>query len=347
MIADFVTDRMTRYLAGGMKPETAAHFITGELEAVCKGNHYSRDKSGAMRPTPPPEALDPDATLKKCTEIISRKYPTLYHGAAAIKQVINAGIGIKFFFAKGADSDPGAYTTDLEKIKAMWKDGQRRFKAFIRGRFLVIDVDRKLGKPDGLETFYRLFPRETLPAELQDLPGSFPIYTATPSGGFHLYFRYEGPELKLLELAPSVEIKETQITCPGSRKEDNGEYILHGDLSNAPPLYGLLIDAIEEKKLRKEAEKEERAQSKKTKAAAHPAQFEKPRRITLDDLADEAIAAHAGNHDRQVSFSGRACRCKFSGADTLAYVKSRPDIFGNDSDTTNTILSVFRDYGVA
>jgi hypothetical protein len=74
--------------------------------------------------------------------------------------------------------------------------------------------------------------------------------------------------------------------------------------------------------------------------------FEKPR-ITLEDLANEAVTAHAGNHDRQVSFAGRACRCKFSGAETLAYVKSRTDIFGNDADTENTVLSVYRDYGVA
>jgi hypothetical protein len=54
-----------------------------------------------------------------------------------------------------------------------------------------------------------------------------------------------------------------------------------------------------------------------------------------------------GHHDRQVSFAGKACRCKYSGAETLAYVKSRADIFGNDLDTQNTVLSVFRDNGAA
>ncbi len=72
--------------------------------------------------------------------------------------------------------------------------------------------------------------------------------------------------------------------------------------------------------------------------------FTQPR-ITLDDLADESASAYGGHHDRQVSFAGRACRCKFSGSETLAYVISRPDIFGNDADTENTILSVFRDNG--
>jgi hypothetical protein len=70
-------------------------------------------------------------------------------------------------------------------------------------------------------------------------------------------------------------------------------------------------------------------------------------RITLDDLASEAASAYGGHHDRQVSFAGRACCCKFSGAETLSYVKSRSDVFGNDADTENTILSVFRDNGAA
>jgi hypothetical protein len=356
MIADFVANQMTRYIAGGMKPETAARFTRGELAAIYKGDHYSRDATGKLSRTPPPEKLDPIAAMKKADAAIAeiiRKYPapqekpqSVHQGSAALKHTIAMGIGIKFFFAKGGDNDPTTYTTDPAKIAALWDDGQRRFKAFIRGRFLAVDVDRKPGKPDGLQTFYRLFPRDTLPAELQDLPGSFPCYVQTPSGGFHLYFRYEGPELKLRELAPGVEIKEWQITAPGSRRENNGEYILHGELNNAPPLYGLLIDAIEEAKRKKEQAKTERSQPRKKAVADHPAQFDKPR-ITMDDLAGEAASAHAGHHDRQVSFAGRACRCKFSGAETMAYVKSRPDIFGNDSDTANTILSVFRDYGAA
>jgi len=96
----------------------------------------------------------------------------------------------------------------------------------------------------------------------------------TPSGGFHLYFRYEGPELKLLELAPGVGIKETQITCPGSRRED-GEYVLHGELDKAPPLYGLIIDAIEEVKRKKEQAKAERSRPRTIAATQEKSGFEK------------------------------------------------------------------------
>jgi hypothetical protein len=354
MIAGFIANKMSVYISGGVKPETAAKFAMGELSAIYRGTHYSRDASGAMRPTPPPENLDFETAMEKAEAAIAeiiRQYPTpeekpqIYHGSTAIKRAVAAGIGIKPFFAKSGDNDPDAYTIDLKEIAAMWNEGQRRFKAFIRGKFLVIDVDRKPGKPDGLEAFYRMFPRETLPAELQNLPESFPCYTQTPSNGFHLFFKYEGAELKLRELATGIEIKEWQITAPGSYRE-NGEYVLHGELDKAPPLYGLIVDAIEETKRRKEREKAERSKPRKKTATDHPAQLEKPR-ITLDDLAQEAIAAHAGHHDRQVSFAGRACRCKFSGADALAYVKSRDDVFGNDADTENTILSVYRDYGAA
>jgi hypothetical protein len=71
MIADFVINSMNSYIAGGMKPETAARFTRGELAAIYKGDHYSRDNSGAMRPTPPPENLTPEATRIKCDEAIA------------------------------------------------------------------------------------------------------------------------------------------------------------------------------------------------------------------------------------------------------------------------------------
>jgi hypothetical protein len=367
-MTDYKNLLVLRYRNGGMPEAAALRFALGEIAAI-------------QKPTAPDplrlilQVLTPDeqeqfseraaimeydgglsreeAEAQAATAIISRNCPapvepiekpqSVYQGSAAIKHAVAAGIGVKEFFAKSKDNDPDAYTTDLKKIAALWNKGERRFKAFLRDRFLAIDIDRKPGKPDGLEAFYRIFPRETLPAELQNLPDSFPCYTQTPSGGFHLYFKYEGPEVKLRELATGIEIKEWQITAPGSRR-GNGEYILHGELNDAPPLYGLILDAIEETKREKEQAKEECSKPRIKAAADRPVRYEKPR-ITLDDLANEAASAYGGHHDRQVSFAGRACRCKFSEAETLAYVKSRPDIFGGGADTESTILSVFRDNG--
>jgi hypothetical protein len=280
----------------------------------------------------------------RITKATPKKPQNEYQGSQAIRHTVAAGVGIKDFYARSSDHDPSAYTTDLEKIAALWNEGhRRRFKAFIRGRFLVLDIDRKPGKVDGVETFYRIFPRETLPAELQNLPDSFPCYVKTPSNGFHLYFKYTEPELKLRELAPGVEIKERQITCPGSRKE-NGDYILYGELNEAPPLYGIIIDAIGETYRKKEQARAKYSRPRTRAVADRPMRIEKPR-ITLDVLADEAVSACSGNHNRQVSFAWRACRCRFPITETLTYVKSRPDIFGKDEDTENTIRSVYPNNG--
>jgi hypothetical protein len=369
-MVDYERFLATRYCTGDHTRETAQHFAQGEIRAILTGNHWTHGKPTAPDPQRLIiEALTPeerkyfteragileydaglsrtDAEARALQEILRRKYPALEkpvcQGSAAIKKTLAAGIGIKDFYAKSKDNDPAAYTTDVQKIATLWNQGVRRYKAFVLGRFVVVDIDRHPGKADGLETFYKLWPPEILPAELQDISGgSFPCYVQTPSGGYHLYFHYQGPKLKLLELAPGIEIKEWQITAPGSRK-GNGDYILHGEFVDAPPLYGLLIDRIEEMKQKKEREKAERAKPRTHVAADRPMRYTP--RITLDDLAGEAETACAGHHDRQVSFAGRAYRCKFSGAETLAYVKTNPNIFGNDTDTENTILSVFRDNG--
>ena len=71
MIADFVIEKMSAYIAGGMSAQSASHFTRGELIAIYKGNHYSRDGSGAMRPTPPPEMLTLEAAGQKCNAALN------------------------------------------------------------------------------------------------------------------------------------------------------------------------------------------------------------------------------------------------------------------------------------
>jgi hypothetical protein len=66
MIAAFVIEKMSSYLAGGLDPASAARFTRGELEAIYKGSHYSRDAAGTMRPTAPPESLAIAAAMEKC-----------------------------------------------------------------------------------------------------------------------------------------------------------------------------------------------------------------------------------------------------------------------------------------
>jgi len=221
---------------------------------------------------------------------------------------------------------------------------------------LCLDIDRKPGKPDGLQELYRLFPRDTLPRELANID-RFPCHVTTPSGGYHLYFRYDGPPIKKTDLAPEVEVKHGRpgLTAPGSRK-GNGSYILHGELEDAPPLYGIIIDRIADLQKQKEAARAEPQPAAAAIPRPSPAaprrtggnpgrQWEPRPRITLDTLAEEATRAAGGNHDRQVSFAGRACRCKFSFSEALAYVQANPAIFGTGADTENTIKSVYHDRG--
>ena len=67
----FIIDKMSAYIAGGMKPETAAHFTWGELQAIYNGDSWSRDGAGQFIKTPLPEAVDPDAAMTKADATIA------------------------------------------------------------------------------------------------------------------------------------------------------------------------------------------------------------------------------------------------------------------------------------
>jgi len=70
MITDFIIDKMSSYIVGGMRPETAAYFTRGELAAIYKGQHYSKDVSGAFRVTPPPKTLHVATAMGKADAAI-------------------------------------------------------------------------------------------------------------------------------------------------------------------------------------------------------------------------------------------------------------------------------------
>jgi hypothetical protein len=177
-----------------------------------------------------------------------------YEGLEAVTYMTVHGIPLIGAYPSGAAIGKGkgyaaAFTTDVGEIAALMAGREGRAKGSAIARFyfipadaglLCLDIDRKPGKADGLQELYKLFPRDTLPRALQDIDRFFPCYVSTPSGGYHLYFKYKGPPVKKTDLAPEVEIKHGKpgLTAPGSRKE-NGAYILHGELAAAPPLYGI------------------------------------------------------------------------------------------------------------
>jgi hypothetical protein len=71
MIADFIVHKMSGYVAGGASPTIAAHFTRGELSAIYRRQHHSRDNSGAWQMTPPPEKLDLITAMKKADAAIA------------------------------------------------------------------------------------------------------------------------------------------------------------------------------------------------------------------------------------------------------------------------------------
>jgi hypothetical protein len=158
------------------------------------------------------------------------------------------GLPLKPFYTPGADADPATYSAS-----PAFEQG-KRYKVFIRGRYLVLDIDRN--HKDGVDGVSQLYaylesvgkPRALLPSYLVDIDkGSFPFYTETPSGGLHLWFKYSGPYV-VGSLAPAVELKNLQVSAgwkffPDSTGQPK-PYILHGGLEAVPRLPAFILARI-------------------------------------------------------------------------------------------------------
>jgi hypothetical protein len=150
----------------------------------------------------------------------------------------------------GSWKDMQNYTRDYAKLVGYrTNNGVRKFQLYPRvNGLLCLDIDRKNGK-DGLKELYRIFSQagRAMPSYLLDI-GTFPAYTATPSNGLHLYFRYQGMKLyRSREIAPGLEAVHHNhlLTAPGSEKDDK-PYIFYGDLANAPTAPTTLIAFLTE-----------------------------------------------------------------------------------------------------
>lgn len=135
----------------------------------------------------------------------------------------------------GWKTDPKAFTTSLENVKAHWSNGIRRFQLhpFDNG-LICLDIDRKNGK-DGLQCLCDL--GVTLPDYMRDGVANHPAYTTTPSGGYHLFFRISTTvKYKSEDVGAGLEVVHYNhlITAPGSWK-DGRTYVFCGDITKAPP----------------------------------------------------------------------------------------------------------------
>ncbi|MDR1534824.1 MAG: bifunctional DNA primase/polymerase [Planctomycetota bacterium] len=277
-------------------------------------------------------------------------------GIEALNHFIEHGVELIPCYPSGAsiapwEGVPSPWTCDPAVIADLWHG---RGDAAGRGwgtpieRFLFLpaaaglvglDIDRgHADGVDGLAQFYQLFGRGSLPAMLRNLEvGSFPCYTKTPRGGFHVLFKYSGPPLHPYRgiLCPGVEVKTGRLglTAPGSMKGGR-PYVLFGNLGDAPPLPPFLAAAI----------------AAKTAPRSLPSRRQRVapwgrlgHRIPLERLAGEAINTAGGaHHFSQLNFASRAKRCGYDADDVLAHVAANPDTFGTGRDTESTIFSIYR-----
>jgi hypothetical protein len=270
-----------------------------------------------------------------------------YRGLEGLQHMTDLGIKLIGAYESGAmicrarvegDYD-AAFTGDIAEIKALMAGlGDTAGRAqgskielfrFIPGLydFLCLDIDRGHSDGvDGLAELYNFFDsigktKENLPPVLRELPHSFPCYVTTPSGGFHLYFKYRGPKSwGLFANVRGVEIKHMKpgLTAPGSRKP-SGEYVLYGNLDAAPLLPAFI-------KNRLTLPKEERPPGYigpgREKKKYGTASWEKIKEWVDTD------GAYAGRNARAFAFAVKARTHGWEKADTLRALRIEPSIEG-------------------
>lgn len=239
-----------------------------------------------------------------------------YEGLEALQYLTTHSIPLKDFYKPGADANANTYST------ATPIEQGKRYKAYIRGRFLCLDIDRghKSGV-DGVANLYNLFesmekPRHLLPPYLRDIDrGNFPFYTKTPNGGYHLFFKYCGPYVTGM-LAEGVEVKNLQVSAGW---KDRKPYILYGELEKAPYVPAFIIDAIIPPQTHI---KEYRPYTPEKK------EWGRPSWALITEWTDKDGRAGAGRNNRAYSLACHAATHKWSQAETLAALQSDSSIDG-------------------
>ena len=228
------------------------------------------------------------------------------------------------------------FTTDPDKLRVWLEQGYRRF-FYLPGLsgFIGFDIDRgHADGKDGLADFYELMqslaekPIERLPRYLRDLPHNFPCYIETPTGGgLHLLFKYTGPckISSLIHEKHKLEIKHFSNGLSLGEKQ-NGQYVLRGDPLDVPELPPFIVELI----------------NPKPKPVTQPVILPKIGKRNLEKILDRVLVDSVGNNDRQKKFAWRAAYFGYGLEDVLTFVKSRPDVFGNDSDTETVINHAWR-----
>jgi hypothetical protein len=160
--------------------------------------------------------------------------------------------------------------------------------------------------------------QERLPYYLRDLPNNFPCFVETPSGGLHLLFKYAG-SCKVATLSygeHKLEVKHSNSTLSLGEKE-NGVYVLRDNPLEVPDLPLFLIELI----------------NPQPKQRTVPITYRRKNKPGLEKILNRVLTVSTGNNDAQKKFAWRSAYFGYGVEETISFVKSRPDAFGNDSDT--------------
>jgi hypothetical protein len=237
-------------------------------------------------------------------------------GLEALQYLSAHGLPIKEFYKPGADADATTYSVETPTEQG------KRYKVYIRGRFLVLDIDRNhQNGGDGLAALYKHLesigkPRVLLPAFMRDIDqGSFPFYTQTPSGGLHLYFRYNGRYVTG-SLAPDVELKNLQVSTGW---KEGKPYILCGEIGNAPLLPAFILEKITPPKPEGIGYRPSWQEKK---------EWGRPSWALIGEWTDKDNKAGAGRNNRAYSLALHAASHDWSKEDTFAALQAEPSIDG-------------------
>jgi hypothetical protein len=252
-------------------------------------------------------------------------------GLEALQYLSANSLPIKEFYQPGADADAATYS--LETLTEQGK----RYKVYIRGRFLVLDIDRNhKDGGDGLVALYKHLenigkPRAMLPTFMRDIDRErFPFYTQTPSGGMHLYFKYTGHYITG-SLAPNVEVKNLQVSAGWKAGKP---YILHGNIEDAPLLPAFILEKI--------------TPPKGEPPSYHPSWQEKkvwgrPAWSLIVAWTDKDNRAGAGRNNRAYSLALHAASHEWPKEDTLAALQAEPSIGDLPvSEITSAVNSAYK-----
>jgi hypothetical protein len=236
---------------------------------------------------------------------------------------------------KWAAENQKNFSSDIEKLKAWYKQGVRRF-SYLPGLSNIcgLDIDRNHADGrDGIADFYKVIEKlagktkDRMPRYFKNIPESFPCYTETPSGGLHILLKFNG-QCKIANLVyegAKIEIKHLSSMLSLGRKE-NGVYVFRGDLADAPEMPRFLAELI----------------SPPPKQRPSPKANYGEKRVNLEKILDKVLTDSAGHNDRQKKFAWRAAFFGYGIEEVLSFVKSRPDVFGKGADTETVINHSWR-----